>query len=122
MTTKRGVNASASRLTSGFGDDALDAVDSRNEQMLDSLADKSRRLLDMSRIVRDTLRDDHTQLDALSMSMETGTGVVAKGRAIVAGITDDPTCSGVMKIAMLVFWTLTIGYFSIKYLYRFCTK
>jgi hypothetical protein len=54
--------------------------------------------------------------------METGTGVFAKGRALVSSITDDPTCSGVMKIAMLVFWTLTIIYFSIKYLYRFCKK
>ena len=88
--------------------------------MLGSVADKSRRLLEVTRTVRDTLCDDRTQLDALSVSMESGTGAVAKGRAFVASITDDPTYSGVMKIAMLVFWTLTITYFSIKYLYRFC--
>jgi hypothetical protein len=54
--------------------------------------------------------------------MQTGTDVVANGHAIVAMFTDDPTYFGVMKIAMLVFCTLTITYFSIKFLSRLSEK
>jgi hypothetical protein len=88
---------------SGPGDDCLDAVDGRNEQMIDGLGDKTQKLLELTRTVHHILREDRSRLDALDMSMDTSSAVVAKGRKLIAGIVDHPTYFGVSKIAACVF-------------------
>jgi hypothetical protein len=103
-------------------DDGLDAIDARNDQMLSFLVDKTRRLVQVSKSVSGTLASDKTQLEALAISMDTGSDMMSKGRAALSTITDDASYLGVCKIASLVFWVLVIVYFSLKFGYRWLRR
>jgi hypothetical protein len=116
MATKRAVRDPFAM--SGLDDDCLDAVERHNEQMIDALGDKTQRLLELTHTVHRSLRDDRRQLDPLDMSMDTSPVVVANGRALVAGIVDDPTYFGVGKIAICVFILLCVILMLLKFVLR----
>jgi hypothetical protein len=99
---------------SGINDDLLDSVDRRNKQMIDTLGDKTQKLLELTRTVRHTLSEDISQLEALDVSSV----VVAKGHALIAGIADDPTYFGVGKIAICVFLILWAILLLLRFAFR----
>jgi hypothetical protein len=109
-------------LFNSIDDNNLDAIDDRNEQLLSAMTVKSQSLLEISRSVKRTLAADRLQLDNLGASMDTGTDLLSKTRGLVAGVADDPTYFGVFKIASVVFWTLIIIYFSLKFGFRLIVR
>jgi hypothetical protein len=96
-----------------------DIASLHNDRMLDDLGHKTEQLLLVTRGVRDVLRDDHAELESLSMSVNRGYDIRDVSRNLLDSVTNEPTYFGVFKIAMLVFWTLCIIYFPGRFVFRY---
>lgn len=98
------------------------AMNAGNEMLVDSLGDKSSKLLNIAKGIRESFKNDEEQLISLSTSMDKSANLVSKAKGLVTNIVDDPTPVGVMKIASLVFTSLCVLYFGGKLIYRLLSR
>lgn len=102
----------------GKDDDyAAQTMDRANMMALDDLADSTDRLLQHTRALHGQIRSDVERLDDVLYTGGNANDMMAKGRAFVKSITDDPTGIGIMKIALVTFITLCTLYFGGKLIY-----
>lgn len=99
-----------------------DDMDERNEQMLSSLSEQTAELRRVAGSLHSIFQNGKENLQSLTANVETSGTMMERSRRYLSTVTDDPTYFGVFKIAMLVFWSLTITYFGLKFLSRFVFK
>ena len=96
----------------------IDILNEGNNMMYDEIAYKTERMLDIARNMNNKLDEDAMILRNTDDSLSQGDIMMNKGVRFVKDITDDPTGLGIMKIAMLVFFTLCSLYFGGKIIFK----
>ena len=99
-----------------------DEMNDRNEEMMSILSDKTAELRRMAGGFKEVFDNSRETVASLAMNMENSGTMMERSRRYLSTVTDDPTYYGVFKIAMLVFWTLTISYFGLKFVYGIVIK
>ena len=93
-------------------------IDQANLMAMDQLADSTTSLLESTRRIHTSLKDQNTRLHAMVQNSMDADDGMSSSRRFVKDIVDDPTAVGVCKIAIIVFTTLCVLYFGGKFGYK----
>ncbi|EAX89591.1 hypothetical protein TVAG_485650 [Trichomonas vaginalis G3] len=93
-------------------------LDRANMMAMDQLVDSTTRLLDHTKNLRNHIRSDVERLDIALDSGYQANDFMEQGKNFVKAIADDPTGIGVMKIALVTFFSLCILYFGGKMIFK----
>ena len=99
-------------------DSEYDPIREANENMLDSILDKTSRLVHSTRKINNQLVQDGQYLEDMRGQMTRGELAVNRSKDLVKSIVDDPTSLGVCKISTATFTVLCILWFGGKLIYH----